>query len=110
MLDDEALEPLHIIRQCADVEHPWIIRAALPHARVIRSNCLIARTQLRRIMGLLRRLVSGTAHRRLGCHLGACGASRSPPEASSVGPRSAQKTDWMTGPSAPARRVRRSRG
>ena len=29
MLDDEALEPLDVVRQCVDVEHARIIRAAL---------------------------------------------------------------------------------
>jgi hypothetical protein len=38
MLDEEAFEPLHIVRQCVDVEHAWIIRVALLHTRVIRAQ------------------------------------------------------------------------
>jgi hypothetical protein len=29
VFDDEALEPLYIVRQCVDIEHAYIIRAAL---------------------------------------------------------------------------------
>jgi hypothetical protein len=40
MLDHEALEPLHIVRQCVDVEHARIIRAALEvRTREVRVYC-----------------------------------------------------------------------
>jgi hypothetical protein len=35
MLDEQAFEPVNIVRQCVDVEHTWIIRVVLLHARVI---------------------------------------------------------------------------
>lgn len=38
MLDEQAFEPVYIVRQCIDLEHAWIIRVVLLHAHVIRQG------------------------------------------------------------------------